>query len=200
VAAAVLEKGRVYAGFRPDLEGQAKRQAHAGYVAGILDALVAEHRALVLFLPHSVEEDGSDVTAARHVTEQMESGPGDYKILEEDCGARLLKGIIRDCDFVVGERTHALIGSVSVGTPFAALTNRRDTRTHGIIGEMCRCEHQIVDMDVMDGHAAARRVLQIYDSRVSIRKTLNQVRQELSQQLREISRLVAGSANLPPGP
>ena len=198
VAATVLEKGRVYAGFRPDLEGQAKQQAHAEYVAGILDALIAERDAFVLFLPHALEEDASDIAAARHVTEQMESGPSHYEILEEDCGARLLKGIIRRCDFVVGERTHSLIGGFSVGAPFVALTNRRDTRTHGIIGEMCQCEHQIVDMDVMDGHAAARRVLELHDSRDSIRKALSQMGPQLAKQLLEVARLVKGPAPVQP--
>lgn len=200
VAVTVLEKGRVYTGFRPDLAGQAKQQAHAKYMAGILDALVTKYRVFLLFLPHSVEDGASDVTSARHVTEQMDAGPGDYQILEEDCGARLLKGIIRECDFVVGERTHSLIGSVSVGTPFAALTNRRDTRTHGIIGEMCQCERQIVDMDVTDGQAAARKVLEIYDSRASIQEALTRVQKELSKQLLEIARLVKGEATVHPRP
>jgi len=190
VAVTVVEKGRVYAGFRPDLQGQDKSLAHAQYVATILDTLLAESRAFVVFLPHSVEEDGSDIVAARHVAEQMKAGPNDYLILEEDCGPRLLKGIIGACDFVVGERTHSLIGSVSVGTPFVALTNRRDTRTHGIIGEMCRCERQIVDMDVTSERAAARQVLDRLQSRASIREALSRVNQDLSKQLRQIARLV----------
>lgn len=192
VAVTVLEKGRVYTGFRPDLEGQAKRQAHARYVAEILDALVQKHSAFVVFLPHSVEEDGSDIVAARHVIEQMGSGRDSHMILEEDCGARLLKGIIRECDFLIGERTHSLIGSVSVATPFMALTNRRDTRTHGIIGEMCRCEQQIVDMDVADSSVAARRAAELFESRASIRKALQQVQQELSEQIGRVVRMVEG--------
>jgi len=198
VAVTVLEKGRVYAGFRPDLKGQEKCRAHAKYVATILDALVAESGAFLLFLPHSVADDSSDIAAARHVAEQMEFGPNDMMILEEDCGPRLLKGIIRACDFVVGERTHSLIGSVSVGTPFVALTNRRDTRTHGIIGEMCRCEHQIVDMDVRNERAAACRALELLESRTSIREALGQVNQELSKRLREIARLIRNMPENPP--
>jgi polysaccharide pyruvyl transferase WcaK-like protein len=193
VAATVLEKGRVYAGFRPDLDGQAKRQAHAQYLATMLDALIQQHDALVLFLPHSVEEDGSDVIAARHVAEQMKSGASHYAILEEDCGARLLKSIIGQCDFLVGERTHSLIGGVSMGTPFAALTNQRDTRTHGIIGDMCRCEDRIVDMDVLGQQAAARKVLDLFESRASIQRELNQVQQDLSHQLTQIAHLVKGA-------
>lgn len=198
VAVTVLEKGRVYAGFRPDLKGREKCLAHAKYVATILDALVAETHAFLVFLPHSIEDDGSDIVAARHVTEQMQSGPNDMMILEEDCGPRLLKGMIGACDFVVGERTHSLIGSVSVGTPFVALTNRRDTRTHGIIGEMCRCEHQIVDMDVRNERAAARRALELLASRTSIREALGQVNQELSKRLREIARLIRNVPENPP--
>jgi len=198
VAVTVLEKGRVYAGFRPDLQGQDKCQAHARYVATILDTLIAKSGAFVVFLPHSVEDDGSDIVAAQHVTEQMDAGPNDTMILEEDCGPRLLKGIIGACDFVVGERTHSLIGSVSVGTPFVALTNRRDTRTHGIIGEMCRCEHQILDMDVTDERAAARRALELLGSRASIRESLSQINRELSKQLRQIARLIKNAAESRP--
>ena len=200
VAATVLEKGRVYAGFRPDLQGRAKQQAHARYVATVLDALVAQENAFVLFLPHSVEEDASDITAARHVVEQMQAEPNDCMILEEDCTARLLKGIIRECDFVIGERTHSLIGSVSVTTPFVGLTNRRDMRTHGIIGEMCRCKHQIVDMDVNDEQAAARRALASFESRASIRKALESVRRDLTNRLAEISRLIKNSTTVRPNP
>ncbi|UCD52820.1 MAG: polysaccharide pyruvyl transferase family protein [Phycisphaerales bacterium] len=199
VAVTVLEKGRVYAGFRPDLQGQEKRLAHARYVATVLDTLIIKSGAFVVFLPHSVEDDGSDIAAAQHVTEQMEAKPNDAMTLEEDCGPRLLKGIIGACDFVVGERTHSLIGSVSVGTPFVALTNRRDTRTHGIIGEMCRCEHQIVDMDVTDEGAAAQRALELLESRASIRESLSQVNQALSKQLRQIARLVRNVPESCPG-
>ena len=193
VAVTALETGRVYAGFRPDLNGQEKQKAHAQYLACILDRLVRDRKAFVLFLPHSVEAAGSDVVAAQHVVEQMQAGPEDRVIIEDDCDAKLLKGIIRQCDFLVGERTHSLIGSVSVGTPFAALTNRRDTRTHGIIGDMCRCEDRIVDMDVTNEDAAALKVMELFDGRGGARTALSQVRKDLAHRTEEISRLVKWS-------
>jgi polysaccharide pyruvyl transferase WcaK-like protein len=146
----------------------------------------------VLFLPHSVEQTGSDVVAARHVIEQMKAGTGNVLILEQDCSARLLKSLIRECDFLIGERTHSLIASVSVGTPFAALTNRGDTRTHGIIGEMCRCEDRIIDMDVVSGQGAARRVRELFETRDATRKFLGQIQTELSQQIEETVRTIKG--------
>jgi polysaccharide pyruvyl transferase WcaK-like protein len=192
VAVTALEKGRVYAGFRPDLQGRAKQQAHAAYLAAILDALVAQYRAFVLFLPHSVEETGSDIVAARHVVEQMKAASGDYAILEQNCGARLLKSIVRECDFLVGERTHSLIGGVSVGTPFAAMTNRQDTRTHGIIGRMCRCEPQIIDMDAIGEKDAPRAVCGLFERRDSIRKSLDAIRGELVAQIDAVVRVIKG--------
>jgi polysaccharide pyruvyl transferase WcaK-like protein len=192
VAATALEKGRVYASFRPDLWGRAKRLAHAGYLAAILDALVEKRHAFILFLPHSLEADGSDLLAARHVVEEMESGPDDSLILEQDCGPRLLKSIIGQCDFLVGERTHSLIGAVSVGTPLVALTNGQDTRTHGIIGDMCRCRDHIIDMDVTGEEAASLKVLGLFDARDSTHKLLEQVQAELFKQVEVISSLVKG--------
>ena len=193
VAATALEKGRVYAGFRPDLHGQAKQQAHAKYLAAILDPLVDTHHAFILFLPHSLEPDGSDVVAARHVVEQMKSGPTDSLILERDCNPRLLKSVIGQCDFLVGERTHSLIGSVSVGTPFVALTNRRDTRTHGIIGDMCRCEDSIVDMDATDEEIASAKVRDLVAARVSLRQSLEGIQRDLAGQIEAVARLVKAS-------
>jgi len=192
VAVTVLEKGRVYAGFRPDLHGEAKQQAHAKYVAAILDALVREHDTFLLFLPHSTEEAGNDIVAAAHVAEQMNAQPQDCMILKQDCSARRLKGIMRECDFLVGERTHSLIGSVSVGTPFVALANRRDTRTHGIIGQMCRCPEHIVDMDVTSAGDASVRVLELFENRGATSESLKQIRRELSEQIERTSRLVKG--------
>lgn len=192
VAVTALEKGRVYAGFRPDLHGPAKQEAHAAYLAAVLDRLVERHRAFVLFLPHSTEEGGNDIVAARHVIEQMKARAEDAVVLEHDCGARLLKGMVCACDFLVGERTHSLIGSVSVGTPFVALTNYRDTRTHGIIGAMCRCEDQIIDMDVADAEEASGRTLELFERRDAIRKSLEQIRQELATQIEETVRMIKG--------
>ncbi len=192
IAVTALEKGRIFAGFRPDLPGPARQQAHARYWAAILDALIAQHHAFALFLPHSVEKSGNDLVAAQHVREQMKAGPEDVIILDQDCGARLLKSLIRECDFLVGERTHSLIAAVSVGTPFAALTNRQDTRTHGIIGDMCRCEGQILDIDVMDEEAAAAQVSLLFENRGSLRQSLERVQQDLAMQLREMERVIEG--------
>jgi polysaccharide pyruvyl transferase WcaK-like protein len=190
VTAAVLERGEVYARFKPELRGLQKQKAHAKYLAAIFDALIAQRNVFIVFLPHAIEQDSSDITAAQHVTEAMKSGPDNYTIIDQDMPARLLKAIIKETDFLVGQRTHSLIGSVTVATPFMGLTNRRDNRTHGIIGDMCRCENYIVNMDVCDKQAASQKALAFFDDRINIKRSLRKVSRELLGKLDEISKMI----------
>jgi polysaccharide pyruvyl transferase WcaK-like protein len=199
IAVTVLETGRVYAGFRPDLAGPAKQDVHARYLATALAALVERHRAFVLFLPHSIERQGNDIVAARHVVAQMRNPEADAAILDADLGARQLKAVVAECDFLVGERTHSLIAAVSTGTPFAALTNRRDTRTHGMIGAMCHCQDRIIDMDVASASQAASTIQQLFETRDAARQALERTRAELADQTRQVARLVWGCPQDPSG-
>ena len=50
--------------------------------------------------------------------------------------------------------------------------NRRDAGTHGIIGEMCRCEKPTVDENVWGAPDAARRTTSPFGSRDSIHQSL----------------------------
>ena len=190
IVATVLEKGRVYAGFRPALKGQEKRNAQARYLATLLKGLIDETNALVVFLPHAVEADASDIEAAWRVTGAMAVPERHTLILEQDLDARTLKAIIRAGDFLVGQRTHSLIGAVGVGTPFVGLTNARDTRTHGIIGGMCLCEDQLIDMEAVSAESALRKLLTIWSQRQRLAMHLGAVMAGLSKQLQELAAVV----------
>ncbi len=194
VAVTVLETGRVYARFRPDLTGATKCRAHALYVAGLLDELVMRANAFIVFLPHAVEAGVSDITAAEHVRDAMCHARNNTMILDEECDARLLKAIIRECHFLVGQRTHSLIAAVSTGTPFVALTNHRDTRTHGIIGHMCGCTDQIIDMDLINDKQACARAFAVFGERAALRGQLLHVGAALTERLQAVARLVKGEA------
>ncbi|MFC1764466.1 polysaccharide pyruvyl transferase family protein [Planctomycetota bacterium] len=192
IAATVLEAGRVYAGFRPELNGEEKRRAHASYLATIFSTLVEETQALILFLPHSIEQYGNDVQAAQRVVSLMPAAKDSTLILDRDLDARMLKGIVQTCDFLVGQRTHSLIGSVSMATPFIGLTNRADTRTHGIIGVMCECEKQLIDMDTVDTKSTSQRVQTQYAKRAELSTHLQSVRVKLMGELQTAAAVVWG--------
>ena len=102
-----------------------------------------------------------------------------------------MKSIIGELDFLVGERTHSVIGSVSVATPFVALTSSQDYRTHGIIGDMSQCQNQIININVVEVEEAIRKTLEIFDSRQAIKKSLQETSRFFDKQLSEVSKLIS---------
>jgi len=192
VAVTVLEKGRVYARFRPDLSGGAKQRAHADYLADLLNDLVRQTDALIVFLPHAVEADASDVRAAERVVSCLAQDEQHTLILDRDLDARLLKAIIRECHFLVGERTHSLIAAVSTGTPFVGLTNTEDTRTHGIIGHMMQCSRQLVNMDCDSVAVAQRRLSETWSQRRRLSDRLVQMMPGIEAELQVTAHVARG--------
>lgn len=57
-------------------------------------------------------------------------------LVENEYSASDLKGIMGTCELVLGERTHALIGALTMATPCIALTVSQDHRMHNIVEEM----------------------------------------------------------------
>ena len=119
--------------------------AHTAFMAGVLDQIVRVAKALIVFLPHSIEPGKSDIPVAQRIAALMKEKSS--LVLEMNLPARTLKGIIGQLDFLVGERTHSVINSVAAHTPFVGFTNRYDLRTHGILGGTCGCEDLLLDMD-----------------------------------------------------
>ena len=91
---------------------------------------------------------------------------------------------------MIGERAHSIISSISVATAFLALTNTSDHRTHGIVGKMCGCEEQIIDLDEPNVEQTREKVLKAFDNRATIRESLEHTSKVLSNELKEISRIV----------
>lgn len=175
---------------------QAKRERHAAFVAALLDALAQTRGAHLVFLPHSREDGiGNDVAVARFVAAHMRSPAAARTIMDGDYDARTLKGFVRQADFLVSERTHALIGGISVRTPFLGLTNTRDRRTHEIVGGMCDCHEQLLDMDAPDTDRAIAHLLHVFDQRQALRGKLERLADDIARQLHAAARLVMGGAH-----
>ena len=168
-----------------------RRALHVKYLAEVFDRLIGQRDVLVVFLPHSLEPGPrNDVQTARDVTAAVQAGPESCCVMDDDLPARMLKGIIKECDFLVGQRAHSLIGSASVATPFVALTASNDRRTHDILGEMVGCEEQMVDMDLNDPAQAAERIVQAIDRREELRSHLVGRMAELRRRLEEMAQVL----------
>ena len=165
-----------------------RRDKHSSLIASLIDSLIAKTSARIIFLPHSIDQGrGNDLAVANDIRERMASSSGNVFILDRDLDPRLLKALVREADFLLGERTHSLIGAVSVCTPFAALTNPSDRRTHDILGDMCGCQNMILNMRGTTPEALQEKLMEIFNKRADIRQCLEATSATLRQQLQTVT-------------
>lgn len=55
-----------------------------------------------------------------------------------------LKGIIGRCRIFVGERTHSLIASASINTPYLAISHMNNNKTNGLLGDLYDSKENII--------------------------------------------------------
>jgi polysaccharide pyruvyl transferase WcaK-like protein len=107
----------------------------------MINHLLANTDAHLVFIPHCIgPTPGFD--DSRMIKDLMASMPdtkGRVSVIEGEYSETEYKGIMAYCQFVLGERTHGLIGSFSVGTPLIALTGENDHRMHYIVDKMFQC-------------------------------------------------------------
>ena len=169
-------------------------QLHERYLATCFDAFRRQTGAELLFLPHSLEGGfRNDVAASHGVVARMAEAKADVTVLTEDLPARLLKGIISQCDFFIGERAHSLIGAAAVTTPFVALTASDDHRTHEILGDMCGCNAQMLDMDQRPPAEAAAAAVAAMAHAAALRQHLSSTMAEFRVRLAAVRDLVRGT-------
>lgn len=104
----------------------------------ILEHLVEKTNAHFVFLPHCIGPtiNNDDRQMSRDIFNELSNCHKRFTLIENEYMANDLKGLMKHFDFVLGERTHALIGSLSVATPCFALTVEEDLRMHNIVNKM----------------------------------------------------------------
>ena len=72
----------------------------------------------------------------KDIYDAMPEGKDRITVINNEYSESELKGLMKRCEFILGERTHALIGAVSAAAPCVALTVVEDLRMHYIINKM----------------------------------------------------------------
>lgn len=92
----------------------------------------------IIFIPHCIGPTfkNDDRRMMNDVYNNINERKDRLTVINNEYSAEELKGLIRECDYILGERTHGLIGAVSVATPCMALSVKEDLRMHNIIGKM----------------------------------------------------------------
>lgn len=167
----------------------ARLDAHRQFLADVLSYAVQEFDKEIVFLPHALGPGAAlnDIMVASAVREKMSSEAKiRTHILNEDLPAKLLKGIIRESDFMISERIHAMIGAVGVATPFLCLGSETDRRIKGILTEFAGCGDQVVYMNRPDLEETLRVLSKAYSNRVKITKSLEQVSSRFRKMHKEV--------------
>lgn len=172
-------------GFSGNLTAQAKRRAHVDLLCRLVEHCLERTEANVLFLPHCVGPRRlDDRIVSRSVIAKVGPRGGRVRLLDGDCGARLLKGILARATMLISERVHALIAAVGVQTPFLCLGATRDPRYVSIIGETCRCRDLICYLDSPDCEKVLSHLDRIWSEREDLRQRLAETSLRIEEELR----------------
>ena len=105
----------------------------------LVDYLIEATDAHFVFLPHCTGPivGNDDRRMNRAIYEALRpQRQRRVTLIDNEYSASDLKGVMGLSQFVLGERTHALIGALSAGTPAMALTVIKDRRMHDIVHGM----------------------------------------------------------------
>ena len=104
----------------------------------LLSHLLNTTNAHFVFLPHCIGPTFifDDRRMIKDTYDAMPEGKDRITVINNEYSESELKGLMKRCDFILGERTHALIGAVSAAAPCMALTVEEDLRMHYIINKM----------------------------------------------------------------
>ena len=152
-----------------------KYEQHAELFAKLAERIIDMTSCTIVFIPHCIGNapERDDRIVARDIKRMVGKEYQDRVLLiENEYSAPILKKLIKHLDFLVAERTHALIGACSVGTPFLAVTVKQDTRTHDIIGKTFGMEDLLIDINEPDLNRMIALFENKWNSRQIIRKHL----------------------------
>lgn len=114
-----------------------RHEFHVQMLAEIIDRIADEYGAQIVFIPHTIGpgQFADDRRVASDVFDLVKNKKAVH-LMTGDYAADELKAVIGHLDFMIGERTHSIIGAASMNIPFIAISHPRDLRTYGIIGDM----------------------------------------------------------------
>lgn len=150
-----------------------KYSAYTGIMARVVDFLIKEFGARVIFMPHTIgpTEANDDRKVAADVINKVDDKSGVFAI-NGDYSASELKGMIGCFDFFVGARTHSVIAATSMAVPSVVLSYPKDFRTYGIIGDMLGQSRWVYNIEYLQEQDLIEMIKDAWSSRHDTRRQL----------------------------
>lgn len=149
-----------------------KSEDHRIFISQLLDKIACAVNCRFFFLPHCIEDGaGNDIVIAEDIQKRM-IHKHDTFIIKDDLPVNVLRSLIRSLDFMLGERTHSIINSTSMSTPYFMLTSSLDFRSHDIIGKGIGLPDQIIDLDNPKINDVALKIIAGIKNRFALKQHL----------------------------
>lgn len=137
-----------------------KSEDHRNFIAQLLDSIAEQIDCRFFFIPHCIENGaGNDLLIADDIFQRM-SHKKSAVVIKEDLPVNVLRPFIQSLDFMIGERTHSIINSTSMCTPYFMLTSSLDFRSHDIIGKGVGLPNQVINLDTPDISQISSRIIE----------------------------------------
>ena len=171
-----------------------KYNKHIELFARIIENVIEITSGQIFFIPHCIgpTAERDDRINARDIKRKVkEKYKKHVSLIENEYNAMVLKAFIKNMDFLISERTHALIGAASVGTPFLAITVKEDIRTHDIIGDTVGREDLIIDINDPNLDEIISKFKKKWESRNDIRNSLLKKADFINKECQNASSILA---------
>ena len=142
-------------------------------MARLLDNLINNLQATIIFLPHCIEpyRQRDDRDVAREIYNLM-ANKHRVIMISKEYSPEELKGLIGISDLFIGGRIHSVISALSMGVPSIALTKSSDRRAYGIIGKMLKQEEWIYNIERLNPDKLLSKIITLLSRRDEISRDL----------------------------
>lgn len=144
-------------------------------LAKVADILIQDHRARVIFIPHSIGPSGNldDRIIADQIIAHMQNK--EFVInMRGDYDPREIKGICGLLAISLGTRLHFTIDSTSMGVPALLLAYKEDVRCHGIMGELFPHRQVLFSVEELSAPSLAISLHELWFNRQELRHQIMQ--------------------------
>ncbi len=137
-------------------------------LAEVLDTLIAEKGAGIVFLPLGVYRDGwlrkkgldsVDMAASKRLAELM---TGEYILVADELSPQNLLAVIQKMDLMVSMRLHGLIMGLSMGVPAVALTYREEIKIKNLMRRLDQ-KDRLFEVGMLDKEKLLHKLTELLD-------------------------------------
>ena len=155
-------------------DSEEKYQKYAKMMAQMIDYLIEELSATVIFIPQVIgpNEEKDDRNTAKDIHQMAKYKNKDkIKLITNEYTPEELRAITGQFDLFIGARTHSVISAAMMCTPFVAI-EYESHKTRGIIGKMLDCEEFVYDIRTLDFDTLIAKISDVWLNRAKIREEL----------------------------